>query len=97
MARQQTFLQAQWSDQFKKSYAALQQAEKKGADKVMLALIKREPTPGMRAKPIEPEKYYTEARVNDGDRMIYREADGAILFVDVVAHDDIAKCSKRRA
>ena len=43
----------------------------------------------MRVNPIEPDKYYREARINGGDRIVFREDAGAVLFVDVVRHDDI--------
>jgi hypothetical protein len=72
-----------------------QHAEQQGADRVAIALMKREPTPGMRVKPIEPDKYYREARINDGDRTIFREDAGTVLFVDVVPHDDIGKYGRK--
>ena len=95
MARKQTFLAAAWSKQYQKSYADLQPAEQRAADKVAIALMKRAPTPGMRVKPIEPDKYYREARINDGDRIIFREDAGAVLFVDVVRHDDIGAYGRK--
>jgi len=95
MARKQMFLAAAWSEQYKKSYADLQSAEQQGADRVAIALIKREPTPGMRVKPIEPDKYYREARINDGGRTIFREEAGAVFFIDVVKHDDIGKYGRK--
>jgi hypothetical protein len=95
LARKQTFLAAAWSEQYQKSYADLQHAEQQGADKVAIALMKREPTPGMRVKPIEPDKYYREARINDGDRTIFREDAGTVLFVDVVPHDGIGKYGRK--
>ena len=95
MARKQTFRSAHWSEPFCESYASLQQDQKKGADKVILALIKNEITGGMRVKPIQPDKYYFEARINDGDRLIFRENDNTIWFIDVVVHDDIARYSNK--
>ena len=95
MARKQSFLNATWTDQFKESYAKLQTNEQKAADKVAFAIMKGEVTPGMRIKPIEPEKYYTEARVNDGDRLIHRIQGGTVYFVDVVSHDQINKYGRR--
>ena len=35
------------------------------------------------------------ARINDGDRTIFREDAGAGLFVDVVSHDDIGKYGRK--
>lgn len=91
MARKQPFLAAEWSTRFKESYPRLSVDRQKGTDKVALALIKQEITPGMRIKPVEPEKYYSEARINDGDRLIFRIEEGKVWFVDVVPHDDIGR------
>ena len=41
-------------------------------------------------------KYYLEARINSGDRIIFRIEDGSVFFIDVVAHDDIGRYGKRR-
>ncbi len=94
MARRQTFLGVAWSTRFRESYPRLSPDRQKGTDKVILALMKQEITPGMRIKPIEPEKYYQEARINDGDRLIFRTEDGRVLFVDVVPHDEIGRYGK---
>lgn len=91
MARKQPFLRAEFSEQFKVAYAAPQVAQQNGVDKVVIALLKQQPTPGMRVKPVEPDKYYHEARINDGDRLIHRAHDGTVYFVDVVTHDDIGR------
>jgi hypothetical protein len=60
-----------------------------------MALPKGVSTPGMRIKPIEPEKYYYEARVNDGDRVIFRIENETLLVVDVVSRDLIGEYGKR--
>lgn len=78
------------------SYPLFQAAEQKDIDKMVMALLKGDTTPGMRSKPIEPEKYFNEARANDGDRVVHRIADGTVYFVDIVAHDDIGKYGKKR-
>ena len=83
MARKQPFFNADFSDQWEKSYRRFQSAEQKGIDKVVMALLKSDTTPGMRIKPIEPEKYYNEARVNDADRVVHRIANDTVYFVDV--------------
>lgn len=95
MARKQQFLSAEWTDRFRESYANLQANEKKSADHVCLAIIKGEVTPGMRIKPIEPEKYYNEARINDGDRIVHRIVGGTVFFMDIVPHDQIKKYGRR--
>lgn len=97
MARGKGFLAAAWSSRWDKSYAALSHDRQKGADKVAIALIKQEVTPGMRVKPVEPEKYYNEAPINDGDRLIFRIEDATVWFVDVVEHDQIGRYGKKVA
>ena len=95
MARKQGFLNAQFTERWKESYEALQLAGQDSTDKVVIALLKQRRTPGMRIKPIEPEKYYFEARINDGDRLIFRTQDQTVYFVEIVSHDDIGKYSRR--
>lgn len=97
MARKAAFMGAEFSDRFKESYRRLSHDRQKGVDKVVLALMKQETTPGMRVKPIEPEKYYNEARINAGDRLVHRVEDGKLWVVDVVAHDDIGRYGKKVA
>jgi hypothetical protein len=96
MARKQTFLAAVWSDVWKESYAKLSSDRQVACDEAALALIKQISSPGLRIKPIQPAKYYLEARINSGDRIAFRVAEGTIFFVDVVAHDDIARYGKRQ-
>jgi hypothetical protein len=95
VARRQKFLAAEFSKRFEKSYAALTVAEQNGVDKAVIALLKRRPTPGTRIKPIQPDKYYNEARINDGDRLVHRVDSGTLWIVDVVAHDDIGRYGRR--
>jgi hypothetical protein len=68
---------------------------KRSAGYYAIALMKRESTPGMRIKPIEPDKYYREARINDGDGTISREDTGTVLLVGVVPHEDIGKYGRK--
>ena len=91
MARKKAFSGAEWSRRWDKSYQNLNHEQQKGVDKIVIALLKQQPTPGMRIKPVEPEKYYNEARANDGDRVIHRIEGGKVWFVDIVAHDDIGR------
>lgn len=95
MVRGKPFLAADWSDRFRGSYAKLSADRQRGVDKTALALIKQEITPGMRVKPIRPEKYYSEARINRADRLIFRIESDTVWFVDVVEHDDIGRYGKR--
>jgi hypothetical protein len=91
----QTFLAAEWSEQWKARYAELSADRQAGCDKAIIALIKRDSSPGLRIKPIHPDKYYSEARINSGDRIIFRVGDGTIFFVDIVKHDDISRYGKK--
>ena len=95
MARRQEFLAAEFSKRFEKSYAGLTVAQQNGGDKALMALLMRKPTPGMRIKPIQPEKYYDEARINDGDRLVHRIESGTLWVVDIVAHDDIDRYGRK--
>ncbi len=95
MAEKQTFLQAIWSEVWKESYAALSSERQRSCDNAAMALIKRESSSGIRVKPIQPEKYYSEARINRGDRIVFRLEGGLIYFVDVVKHDDIGRYGRR--
>lgn len=60
-----------------------------------MALIKGAEPAGLNLKPILPDKHYLEARISSGDRIIFRLGDGAIYFIDVVKHDDIARYGRR--
>jgi hypothetical protein len=95
MARRQTFLAAVWSDVWKESYAKLSAERQASCDEAAMALIKQVSSSGLRIKPIQPAKYYLEARINSGDRIVFRCADGTVFFVDVVTHDDISRYGKR--
>jgi hypothetical protein len=96
MPRKQTFLTAVWSEHWKASYVELSSDRQAACDEAALLLIKQTSSPGLRIKPIHPEKYYLEARINSGDRIVFRIEDGTIFFTDVVKHDDINRYGKRR-
>jgi hypothetical protein len=87
-------LTAHWSARFRKSYAALAADRQRECDRTIMALIRRESSAGLRVKPILPAKYYLEARLNSGDRIVFRTSADAIHFEDVVSHDDIARYSR---
>jgi hypothetical protein len=95
MARKQTFLDVVWSDVWKESYAKLNAERQSACDGTALTLIKQISSSGLRIKPIQPSKYYLEARINSGDRIIFRISEGTIFFIDVVSHDDISRYGKR--
>ena len=87
----QPFLSITFAARFKKNYAAYPLRDHARIDDLIMALCKGAHTPGMRVKPIEPGKVYFEARVNDGDRLIFRVENDTLHVVDVVPHDWIGK------
>lgn len=95
MSRRIAFLAAEFSNQWDKSYEDLPANKQEDTDAVVLALLKSQPTPGMRVKPIQPDKHYSEARINGGDRVVYRVEEGVCRFVDIVPHDLINKYGRR--
>lgn len=60
-----------------------------------MTLIKGQYPTGLRVKPILPEKYFMEARISAGDRIIFRLDAARIVFVDVVPHDEIGRYGRR--
>jgi len=95
MRAKQTFLNAIWTDNWKESYVGLSPDRQRSCDDAAIAVIKQEFTHGLRVKPIQPEKYYFEARINSGDRIIFRVESGTVFFIDVVKHDDISRYGRR--
>ena len=95
MSKRQPFLTAYWFKQWEESYAELSADRQAACDRAAMELIKRASSPGLRITPIHPEKYYDEARLNSGDRIVFRVESGAIYFVDVVKHDDVSRYGKR--
>jgi hypothetical protein len=96
MPRKQTFLTAVWAEQWKASYLELSAERQTACDEAAISLIKQSSSPGLHIKPIHPEKYYLEARINSGDRIVFRVEAGTIYFVDIVKHDDIGRYGKKR-
>lgn len=96
MPGRQTFLAAEWSKRWKKSYTRLDSERQAACDRAAIALIKKQDLPGLRVKPIRPEKYYLEARLNQGDRIVFRIEGATIFFVDVISHDEIDRYGKRK-
>jgi mRNA-degrading endonuclease RelE of RelBE toxin-antitoxin system len=95
VSHRQPFLNTVWLEDWKASYARLSSDRQKACDEATFALIKQALSPGMRVKPIQPEKYYLEARINGGDRIIFRIEGGTIFFFDIVKHDDIGRYGRR--
>lgn len=96
MARRQTFLSAVWATTWQEAYVRLSTDRQLACDHAAIALIKQESTLGLRVKPILPDKFYLEARINSGDCIVFRLEAGTVYFVDVVSHDEIGRYGKRR-
>jgi hypothetical protein len=94
VARKEKFLAAEFSKRWDRTYEGLTRAQQEQVDGVVIALMKQKPTPGMRIKPIHPEKYYNEARANSGDRVVFRIDRNTVWFVEIVEHDDIGRYGK---
>ena len=93
--RKTRFLAVVFLPGFWESYGRVSLDCQKATDKTILALIKQEPTPGMRPKPILPDKYFYEVRINQSDRLIYRVDSDGLRLADIVSHDDIGRYGQR--
>jgi hypothetical protein len=91
VARKQVFLDAEWSGDWKENYPRLPPDRQASCDRATMALIKGQYSAGLRIKPILPDKYYLEARVSSGERIVFRIEGGTIFFADVVPHDEIGR------
>jgi mRNA-degrading endonuclease YafQ of YafQ-DinJ toxin-antitoxin module len=79
-----------YSERFRKRYGKLEPALKKQVDKTIARLIENPFHPGLEAHSIKHARFYWEAYVNMGWRLVYRSEGDELYVVDVVAHDDIA-------
>lgn len=95
MAEKHILLRAVWSENWKRAYRALRADRQRSCDRAALALLRRESSPGLRVKPIQPEKYYFEARIGSGDRIVFRVEADSVFFIDIVEHDDIVRYGRR--
>jgi mRNA-degrading endonuclease RelE of RelBE toxin-antitoxin system len=95
VARRQKFLAVEFSKRFEKSYARLTAAQQNGVDRAIIALLKRKPTPGIRIKPIQPDKYYAEVGISDSARLVHRVDSDTLWVADVVTHDDIDRYGRK--
>ena len=91
MATRSAVRSAVWTEQWWQSYMRLPPDRQNSCDRAAMALIKGAETPGLRVKPILPDKHYLEGRISSGDRIVFRIEGSAIYFMDVVKHDDIGR------
>lgn len=80
---------------FDKRLRSLPTPRREACARVIEALVRQEPPPGMRVRPILPDRHYLEARLSSGDRLIFRVEASVLHLIDVVSHDDIARYSSR--
>jgi hypothetical protein len=85
------------TEQYKEAVANLQKAPRKQVAARTSLLFENPAHPSLNAHSIKPDKHYWEAYVNRGDRIIYIPEGSHLVLVDVVAHDDIGRYSKRPA
>lgn len=95
MARKQEFLDAEWSNDWREDYPRLPPDRQASCDRAVMELIKRRSSPGLHVKPILPDKYYLEARISSGERIVFRVEGKTIFFVDVIPHDEIGRYGRR--
>jgi|SRR5271165_3464357 len=84
-----------FSRRFEKSYARLSEEAQSECRDALEALRLEQKSSGLRVKPIQPTKYYLEARMNRGDRIIFRREGDQLLIADVVSHDEIDRYGRR--
>jgi hypothetical protein len=89
------FLTVERTEQFDKAVAGLQVAARKQLARRAQLLFDNSAHPSLKAHQIKPDKYYWEAYLNDGDRIIYIPEGSHLVLVDVVPHDDIGRYGKR--
>jgi hypothetical protein len=84
-----------FTDRWRRTVGKLSAERLAGCERAVLRLLDELNRPGLRVKPILPDKYYFEARIDRGDRIIFRIDGETIFFIDVVTHDDIGRYSRR--
>ena len=87
-------LRAAFTATWQRSYRSLSLEDQRRCDRAVLAILRGESTSGLRIKPILPQKVYSEARLNRGDRIIFRVEKILVLFIDIVTHDEISRYGK---
>lgn len=88
------FTELDFTPRFEISYKALRGQAQKQCDKAIGLLLSNPGSPGLRLKPILPQKIYWEARINQGDRLILRPEGSVVHVIDVVEHKKIGKWGK---
>ena len=90
------FLTLEVAEQYARALNELEPAVRKQAVARARLLFESPAHPSLKAHQIKPDKYYWEAYVNRGDRIIYIPEGSHLVLVDVVPHDRISSYAKRR-
>lgn len=77
------------SERFKKSYKKATKQLQEQVDDTVQQLYENPSLPGLRVKPIKHAGYYYEARINSGDRLIFRAEGKKLILINFVKHDNI--------
>ncbi|HKH49340.1 MAG TPA: hypothetical protein VKM72_32125 [Thermoanaerobaculia bacterium] len=90
MPRKQVFLNAEWSEQWKASYAKLSSDRQAACDETAIVLIKQTSSSGLRIKPIQPESitWKLESTVEIGSSFGWRRgrSSSSISFSTMTFH-----------
>ena len=77
------------SERFKKTYKRATKQLQEQVDDTVKQLFENPSLPGLRVKPIKHAGYYYEARINSGDRLIFRTEAKTLILINFVKHDNI--------
>ena len=80
-----------FTERFRKTYRKATAEMQAPVDATILQLVDNPELPGLRVKPIRHAGYYYEARINRGDRLIFRAEGRHLILVDFVPHDRIGR------
>lgn len=78
------------TEQYSQALAALTKETRKQAIARAKMLFDNPAHPSLKAHSVKPGKYFWEAYVNRGDRIIYIPEGSHLVLVDIVAHDTSA-------
>lgn len=84
-----SFNVAEFTRRFEKSFARLPADAQAQCRKAVGQIVENSRHPGLHVKPLQPAKIHWEARLNRGDRIIFRPAGPVVYFLDIVPHDEI--------
>jgi hypothetical protein len=89
------FVSTERTKRFEKAVANLQGDQSKALKKQLAHLYQNPKHPSLKVHQIDPDKYYWEAYLNRGDRIIYIPEGTHLVLVDIVNHDDISRYGRR--